>query len=240
MSGEPVVRFEPLHRFYKVLFARIFLANQIPIRMPGANCVQDRELILQQIEDQIRRKLAEKRTWRKPVKGGLQKGLKTLLYLLSKTRYTTRLPTASNLDLGADEFGRNVATNVCAYARLLRNRGVKLHTVLVLGSRAKARWSPRSDVDLVVIADDLPDLVYERWYFVRDSPINMGADVFACSRDEFLRYLEEFRILTLDAICYGKIVFDDGFWPKVVARFEELEREYRLERSHIRRILAAV
>lgn len=221
-----------------MLFAKMFLGNQIPITMAGGNCFRDREMILRHIEGQVRRKFAEKYSWRKPVKSGLQRGLKVVLYLLSKREYAKA--KRRDLDLGIDEFGRDVATSVFTYARLLKIRGVNIHTILVLGSRAKARWSPGSDVDLVVIADDLPSTPYERWFLVRDSPINMGADIFACSRSEFLQYLEEFRILPLDAICYGKIVYDDGFWSKIVSRFEELENEYRLDKSKILRILAAV
>jgi len=192
--------------------------------------------------DQVRRKLAVKRTWRKPVRDILQRGFNTLSYLLSNTRYSKQFLRNSDLDLelGTDEFGRDVATNLSAYVQLLKNRGIKLHTVVILGSRAKGRWKLTSDVDVLVIADGLPNAKYDRWFTIRDNPINMCADMYGCSREEFLQYLNEFRILALDAMCYGKTVFDDGFWSKVAAHFKELEDAYHVEKSEIRRILSAV
>jgi predicted nucleotidyltransferase len=237
------VRLKPLHKFYKVLFARIFLANQIQINVEESGQFRDREEVLQHIRDQVARKLKEKGTWRKPAKGVVQRVLRGLSSRTSKTNYYPQQllgSSRSDLDLGKDNYGRDVAEYLTVYANLLKCRGVRLHTVLVLGSRAKGRWKPDSDVDIVVIADDLPRAHYERWFAVRDAPINIGADICACTLEEFLRYLGEFRIMALDAVFYGRIVYDDGLWSEILAHFTELESKYRLNRYEIAEALSVV
>jgi predicted nucleotidyltransferase len=233
---------EPLLKFYKILFARIFLANQIQIKVEETSQFRDREEALEHIRDQVARKLREKKTWKKPARDVVRRVLRNLSYRMSKANYPRQLRRSwcSDLDLGKDNFGRDVAENVGVYANLLRCRGVRLRAVLVLGSRAKGRWKPDSDVDLVVIADDLPRKHYERWFVVRDAPINMGADICACTSDEFLQYLEEFRIIALDAVLYGKIVYDDGLWSGILAHFAELEGKYRLKRYEVAETLRIV
>jgi predicted nucleotidyltransferase len=237
------LKFEsPLKKLYKLLFARIFLANQIQIKVEGNSQFRDQEQLLQHIRDQVARKLREKGNWRKPAKDVIRRVLRNLSYRMSKANYPRQLrgSSCSGLDLGKDNFGRDVAQNLSVYANLLRCRGVRLHIVLVLGSRAKGRWKPDSDVDLVVIADDLPRKHYERWFAVRDAPINMGADICACRPDEFLEYLKEFRIMALDAVLYGKIVYNDGLWSGILANFTELESKYRLNRYQVAEALWVV
>lgn len=232
---------EPFLKLYKILFARIFLADQIQIKVGETSQFRDREEILQNIRDQVAGRLGEKGSWRKPLKDLLQRMLRNLSYRMSKTSYPQQLRSScSDLDLGKDNFGRDVAENLSVYAGLLTSRGVRLHTVLVLGSRAKGRWKPDSDVDLVVIADDLPRKHYERWFAVRDAPINMGANIFTCTPDQFLQYLEEFRILALDAVLYGRITYDDGLWSGILAHFTELESKYELKRHELMEILRVV
>jgi hypothetical protein len=236
------LKFEPLLKLYKILFARIFLADQTQIKVEETSQSRHREEVLQQIRDQVARKLKTKGTWRKPARALVQRLLRTLSLRTSKTDYPQQLrgSSCSGLDLGKDNFGRDVAENVSIYANLLRSRGVRLHTVLVLGSRAKGKWTPDSDVDLVVLADDLPSKHYERWYAVRDSPINMGADICACTPIEFLEYLREFRIWALDAVFYGRIAYDDGLWSGILAHFTEMENKYGLNRHEIAETLRLV
>jgi predicted nucleotidyltransferase len=233
---------EPLLKLYKILFARIFLANQIQIKVEETSQFRDREEALEHIRDQVARKLREKGSWKKPARGLVQSVLRSLSSRTSRTDYPQQLLESSwsGLDLGKDNFGRDVAENVSVYANLLRYRGVRLHTMLVLGSRAKGRWKPDSDVDLVVIADDLPRKPYERWFTVRDAPINISADICACTPDEFLQYLEQLRIMALDAVLYGRIVYDDGLWSGILAHFTELESKYRLNRHELTETLRIV
>ena len=42
-------------------------------------------------------------------------------------------------------------------------------------------------------------------------PLFLGIEPYGCTEEEFLRGLENLDLLALDAVCCGKILFDDGF-----------------------------
>jgi len=130
-------------------------------------------------------------------------------------------------DLGIDDFGRDVAKGLSFYIQLLMRRGLKINTVIVLGSRAKGRWKPESDVDLVVIANNLPKGL-KRKRILAEAPIFMDIQPDVFTIEEFLHELNNFNITILDAIFCGKVVYDNGFWFQVIERFKEMEEKYPL------------
>jgi predicted nucleotidyltransferase len=166
-------------------------------------------------------------------------------------RMDRRTESKLGIDLGTDVAGRSVAAGVCEYAHLLLKRGVKLNSLIVLGSRAKNRAKQESDVDVMIIASNLkgrnvPGLTnipqkilgIRRWFLLSDAPISMGIQPSGeCSKEEFLRWLKEFRILALDAVCYGKVIYDDGFWDTVLVAFDEIKEKYRLAETTLKEML---
>jgi hypothetical protein len=118
----------------------------------------------------------------------------------------------------------------------------------------KGRGKPRSDIDVTVIASNLPGrsspefpnipqkiLNIRRWLLLNDAPIFMGIQPsLCCSKKEFLQWLSEFRLIVLDAICYGKIIYDDGFWKEVLAEFGEIEDKYGINRMEIKKLLISL
>lgn len=154
-------------------------------------------------------------------------------------------------ELGVDESGRDVRNGVVYYVEILKKRGVKVHTVLVLGSRAKGRSKPDSDVDVLIVASDLPGrtipifpslaqkiLGIRRWFLLSDWPICMGIEPSGCcSKEEFLQRLEDFELEALDAMYYGKIVCDDGFWLEANKKFKEIEEKYEFDKKQLKRML---
>jgi len=202
------------------------------------------------VEAQVKRHVA--------MKGGLRKWLKD--FLTSTTREimyrvdgsSDKAPTYQmNSRFGCDRHGRAVESGLNEYVRLLRAKDSKLHTVLVLGSRVKGKWSPGSDVEVTIISDSLSsknlDPISQRLYDLKvhsrysDRPLNMGI-VASCyySRSEFLRSVEQLDFQALDALFYGDVIYDDGFWPTALGRYKELERRYGLDRDRLKKIVRDV
>jgi predicted nucleotidyltransferase len=156
-----------------------------------------------------------------------------------------------DLSLGIDEYGRDVVSCLREYASLLISRGVKLHTLIVLGSRAKGRGKPESDVDVLVIASNLPGrktseftslsqkiMNIRQRLLLTDFPLSIGVEPSSsCSKEDFLRWLKEFKVAALDGVYYGKIIYDDGFWNEVQRIFKELEKKYRLQETRLKEML---
>jgi len=212
--------------------------------------LNENQLILRHIENQIRRKLKMKRGYRKRAKVILEK---TLRWFSRKTVFPSDMKVQQYVGdslFGCDELGRDVEDGLQKYVSLLRTRGVRMHTVIVLGSRAKETWKPESDIDVTIVADDLPKegrnfltrrlLDLRRRIILSDRPIRMGIEPSGCcSREEFLKRMEQFDVQALDAVLYGQVIYDDGFWQTAKVNFKELAKKHGLEELALRRLLAS-
>lgn len=169
-------------------------------------------------------------------------------FIFTKPNWTSNTQT---FKFGADEFGRDVEKGLLKYVAILKARGIKLHAVLVLGSRVKSRSQPKSDIDVTVIASNLPKEInilglgrlfgLRRWFLLSDIPLFMGIETSnCCSREEFLHKLEEFDIHTLDALYYGKIIYHDGFWEQIQRVFRGIEEKYDLKKLNLKSRLSIV
>lgn len=199
-------------------------------------------LALDCIKRQLRNRLQARARWKKWKKGPvamLRRSLKKVLYRLMGAQLGD-VKVKSNLSMGKDEFGRSVSHGLRSYIELLRGRGLKVHTVLLLGSRAKGHWKSRSDLDIIIVASELPKGLRRRlikYTVLSDIPLFLGIEPYGCTRDEFLGKLEDLDLMALDAMYWGKIVFDDGFWVEATRKFEEVERDYALEKIQLRQML---
>jgi len=209
------------------------------------------EEILWRIETQIKRKIAMKQGYRKKLKKILEMTLRKVSYKIFSSSDIEIGEYRENSSLGCDEFGRDVGSGLHKYAELLKRRGLKIDTILVLGSRVKGTWVPESDVDVTIISSILPkkgrNLISKRLYDLRvrflfsDRPLCLGIVPSACfTRDEFLKSLEQFDIQALDAIFYGQVIYDDGFWQMVKEKYNDFERKHRLDRIMLKEKLRGV
>jgi predicted nucleotidyltransferase len=203
--------------------------------------VWSQDAILARVENQFQERVQMKYSWRKKVKGTFLRIYRTLCYKVFGQQVDYGESRRGSIDLGVDRFGRNVAEGMQAYVGLLKNRGIHIHSVVVLGSRAKGRWTPDSDVDVTVIASNVLDkdgfLGIRRWFLLSDKPLFMGIESYCCSKEEFLRLLSNFDLMSLDAIYYGKVIYDDGSWVELKKMFEEMERKYDLKKLPLKEML---
>jgi len=182
--------------------------------------------IIRQIDDKIRDKRRSKRG--SPSKFFL-KVLNRMLFRTSP-EYWRDGTDNSPFKLGTDSYGRSVAQGIFHYYRLLKKRGLDIRALIILGSRAKGRWNPGSDVDVLVIANNMPTGIRKKLALF-DTMTFMGIESNGCTENEFLSRLEQLDLKALDAFYYGKVIYDDGFWQIVKNRFVEIERRFELKKT---------
>ena len=204
---------------------------------------------LSKIKAQVKRKISMKKGYRKKIKKNLEKFFRKILYKIFSTSNMRIKSYDGSSSFGYDELGRDIEDGLRLYIELLKSRKLQIHTVIVLGSRAKGTWNPQSDVDVTIIASNLPK---ERNYFLigrlanlkrklmlSDRPLYLGIEPSGCcSKTDFLRRLKQLDIQVLDAIVYGQVIYDDGFWPQVLDNFEKIKKIYQLSYDELRQILS--
>jgi hypothetical protein len=52
--------------------------------------------------------------------------------------------------------------------------------------------------------------------------------------------MERFDIQTLDALYYGMVLYDDGFWRQAKEKFQKLTQQYKLDEAEVKRKLLPV
>jgi predicted nucleotidyltransferase len=214
----------------------------------------DQSLILKSIKEEIEKRISLKYNRKRTVSSALtrlEKSIFCLVFRPERFFKKTCVTKFEELDLGVDKLGRNITFCLKQYVTLLRSRGLKIHTLIVLGSRAKGRGKPDSDVDVMIIASNLPGVKTPEFtnlpqkimnikqrLLLSDFPLCIGVQPSACcSREEFISWLKGLRVVALDAIYYGKVIYDDGFWEKALQSFKKLEKEYHLNETKIKEML---
>jgi len=128
------------------------------------------------------------------------------------------------LDLGVDEFGEEVMKAVITYVNTLKKRGLKIRSIVVFGSRARGDYKPWSDVDILVIAENLPKS--KRWEILWVGEVEPRG----YTPREFLKALWKLDMTALDACYEGKVIYDDGFWKSAMKEFEKVKKKYMLKK----------
>jgi predicted nucleotidyltransferase len=209
------------------------------------------KVILNKVESDVAKKLAEKESWRKKVKDDLGILRRKLLRLIFADTALKVKQFDQGSPFGYDKLGRDVNDGLQKYVRFLFDRNLRVNSLVVMGSRVKGSWTASSDIDVLIVADGLPpegtNLITRRLFRLRrslllsDRPLFLGIEPSGCcSRSEFLTRLRCFDLQTLDAVLYGQVVYDDGFWHVVTEQYRKMEFEYSLNRSFLKELLAKV
>lgn len=250
-AAKKLFHYEP--KFLRSHFEKFFDSNAQHKRNVFGTKFMDkiRKEILRRIEMQIERKMGMKKGYRKKFKVILKRMLRKILLKIFSCSDVEIEQYRGNSSFGCDELGRDIEDGLRRYIRFLESRKLQIHTVIVLGSRVKGSWTPRSDVDVTIIAGNLPgegkNLLTERLFGLRrnlivsDRSLYLGIEPSGCcSKKEFLERLERFDIQVLDAVFYGQVVYDDGFWRNVKMKYKEMETKYGLEHIPLKEMLVAL
>lgn len=128
------------------------------------------------------------------------------------------------VDLGRDELGEDVLKLVYGYKVALEERGVRIRSLLVFGSRARGDYKPWSDIDVVVVAENLPKV--KRWEILWVGEVEPRG----YTPEEFLEALWRLDLTALDACDEGRVIYDDGFWQEARGLFERVKEFYGLRK----------
>ncbi|MDP3105974.1 MAG: nucleotidyltransferase domain-containing protein [Candidatus Methanoperedens sp.] len=104
-------------------------------------------------------------------------------------------------------------------------------TGILYGSMARGDNNLWSDIDFLVISDNLPDNPLKRLEFLY-SLADTAIEVKGYTRNEFLKMIEKRNPMALDALDEGKVIVDDGFWEVARDKFEEVKKRYELVKEH--------
>jgi len=139
--------------------------------------------------------------------------------------------------LGVGEFGEDVSAVLAEIIKALLKGPYRLRSFVVFGSRARGDWKPWSDTDVVIIIDGLNKPLRWRALWELDLPedvVNKAHDIELEARvftpEEFEEMLRSFSLTALDALEEGVVLYDDGFWRKMRAVFERMERDGLVKR----------
>ncbi len=110
----------------------------------------------------------------------------------------------------------------------------RVRSAVLFGSVAKGTYGVGSDIDLLVIAQDLPENFLKRLKVLYDAnKTKAPLEIFPYTPDEFLLMIRKAHPTALDALNEGKILYDDGFFESMRKKFETLKQERGLVRTSL-------
>jgi len=104
---------------------------------------------------------------------------------------------------------------ILKYIKELAGR-IDLKTVLLFGSYAKNTYSYGSDVDLLIVAENLPENPIKRVDKLMDESMPFEIQPFAYTPTEFKRMLAENHPLIKGALLHGEILYVSKDYKKVL------------------------
>lgn len=111
------------------------------------------------------------------------------------------------------------------YLTRLRSK-YTLRLVIVFGSLIKGSWTQHSDIDVVVVADELTSNMGENYVNLKSYKI----EPLGLKSGDFVKELERLNLVLFDAMEYGKILFaDEEFKEKVYKKFVEIKEKAGLK-----------
>ena len=83
---------------------------------------------------------------------------------------------------------------------------LKPHLVILYGSFAKGEQHPGSDVDLLIVAENIPKTYWDRWSLAYDIVENHPLDPHIYTPEEFKDMVKQGRMTALDALTEGIVI----------------------------------
>ncbi len=124
-------------------------------------------------------------------------------------------------------FAEKALQEVRRYIETLRSRFV-LRLVILFGSFAQNRWTEDSDINVLVVADELSPDIGENFTVLVEGRI----EPFSVKSDRFFDEIRSLNFVVLDALETGKVLFaDEDFKEKTWKVFEETKKETELVRE---------
>jgi predicted nucleotidyltransferase len=83
---------------------------------------------------------------------------------------------------------------------------VKVHRAILFGSYAQDNYSPGSDIDIAIIADDLPSDPGKRFAMLKDTVLGLDLEPFAYTTKEWGKMLETNSSFASEIVKHGRVL----------------------------------
>jgi predicted nucleotidyltransferase len=90
---------------------------------------------------------------------------------------------------------------------------VKVHQALLFGSYAQDNYSPGSDIDIAIIAEDLPSDSGKRFAMLKDTVLGLDLQPFAYTTEEWEKMLETNSSFASEILTHGKVLLSEQVEP---------------------------
>ncbi|MEM2935722.1 MAG: nucleotidyltransferase domain-containing protein [Candidatus Bathyarchaeia archaeon] len=102
--------------------------------------------------------------------------------------------------------------------------------VILFGSYARGDFTEGSDIDLCVIAENLPknELARRCLTGLYSTPKIRAIGFYP---EEFLKYLTGLRFLAYDIVAEGKPIYDNGFFSEIKRVYSDCLKKYGISRE---------
>jgi len=90
---------------------------------------------------------------------------------------------------------------------------VKVHQAILFGSYAHDDYSPGSDIDIAIIADNLPSDPGKRFAMLKDTVLGLDLQPFAYTTEEWGKMLETDSSFASEIVKYGKVLLSEQLEP---------------------------
>ena len=105
----------------------------------------------------------------------------------------------------------------------------KPRTIILFGSYARGNFTESSDIDLCLIAENMPkDELTRRT--MPDMPRVPKVRVIGFSPEEFIEYLKGTRFLAFDIVADGIVIYDDDLYRKLRETYDEVVEKHGISR----------
>jgi predicted nucleotidyltransferase len=98
---------------------------------------------------------------------------------------------------------------------------IRLHAVVLFGSRARGDAHEMSDYDLVIIADFKEPYNHRRDWVVRLAPM-ISVDLFCFTPVEFRKLFDDLNLTAIDAIGEGIVLAGEDFIRPYKEQYEDM------------------
>ena len=100
------------------------------------------------------------------------------------------------------------------------NKKIRVHAVILFGSRAKGSARKTSDYDIIIIGDFRKRFL-DRGKWVSHLLPSLPIDVFCYTREEFENMFSSFHLTAIDGIGEGIVLFGQKFLKSYQERYDE-------------------
>jgi len=111
--------------------------------------------------------------------------------------------------------------------RVIRSLDTKC--IILYGSLARGDFNERSDIDLIVIASNLPENYYKRAELLSDLIVSaVPIEPLGYTPDEFIKMIQNRHCTSLFAMTEGKPLYGKKYFAFLMKIYKALAEEYKL------------